>query len=264
MMPKVRVNDINMYYEEHGQGFPLVMIMGLGASGDQWGPKIIKSLADNFRLIVFDNRGAGKTDKPEIDYSIKMFAADTVGLMDALNIDQANIMGASMGGLIAQTIALTYPERVNKLILVCTTCGGRQSVQATPEAMALLADRNVPDDELKRRRLKLSYPDEWVASHPTEVEEYWELSNKNPMPDDVYARQLKAAMRFNTYDRLGEIQAPTLVMTGSEDILMPAENSKIMAERIPGAKLKVFDGGGHGFFSQFPNEVAKTVNEFLG
>ena len=127
-MPKVKVNGIDIYYEEHGSGEPVVMIGGLGADTTLWS-KQVPAFSERFRVVVFDNRGSGQSDKPDKPYSIPMFAADTVGLMQALGIERAHVVGASLGGLVAQELVLTHPEMVDRLVLVCTTSNGPRSVR---------------------------------------------------------------------------------------------------------------------------------------
>ena len=134
-MPKIKVNDINIYYEIYGEGFPYVMIMAMAGDVNWWTPEIIEASSQNFKTIIFDNRGTGQTDEPAIDYSMKLFADDTVGLMDALNIEKAHILGVCMGGFIAQEIALSYPDRVEKLILGCTHCGGSKQIPPSGKIM---------------------------------------------------------------------------------------------------------------------------------
>ncbi|OUM84410.1 MAG: hypothetical protein BAA01_00890 [Bacillus thermozeamaize] len=263
-MPTIQANGIEMYYEIHGQGTPLVMIMGLSANLDWWEPEMIERLSKRYRLLLFDNRGAGRTEKPAVEYSIPMFAQDTAALMSQVGIEKAHILGVSMGGMIAQEFALHYPERVDKLVLVCTNCGGAQSVPASPEVLGWLANRNVSPDELKQRQLKLLFPDSFVAEQPDKVERFWERVSRAPIPLEAFQRQLGAIQRFGTYDRLDRITSPTLVMTGSEDILVPPRNSEILAERIPGARLEIFPGGGHGFTGQFPEKFCQVVEQFLG
>ena len=124
-MPKIKVNDIQMFYEVHGEGFPLIMIMGFTGNTSWWDPRWIQTLSEKFKVIAFDNRGAGRTDISDREYSIKLFAEDTAGLMNALGIPQANVLGISMGGMIAQELVLNYPEKVKKLVLCSTYCGVR-------------------------------------------------------------------------------------------------------------------------------------------
>ncbi len=263
-MPTVEANGLRIYYEVHGQGFPLVMIMGLGANLDWWPPRIVERLSRRYRLLLFDNRGAGRTDKPGGRYSIRLMAGDTAALVEAVGIRRAHVLGVSMGGMIAQELALNHPERVERLVLACTTCGGIRSVPPAPRALAWLSARNVPPEVFRERQLKLLFPDEFAARHRQEIEEYWRRAGRWPTPADAYRRQLAAILRFNSYGRLPRIQAPTLVMTGDRDILVPPKNSEILASRIPGARLEVFPGGGHGFIAQFPERFCRVVEEFLG
>ena len=139
-MPYQAVNDINMYYRVSGAGYPLVMIMGLAGNSDWWPDEFIERLSQDYRVILIDNRGAGRTDAPDMEYSIPMMARDTVSLMGALGIDKAHVMGISMGGMIAQEIALLFPDAVDKLALGCTNCGPAHSVPATAETVQILAE----------------------------------------------------------------------------------------------------------------------------
>jgi pimeloyl-ACP methyl ester carboxylesterase len=263
-LPKVKVGDINIYYEIHGEGYPLVMIMGLSANKDWWHPYLIEQFSKNFKTVIFDNRGAGRTDKPKIEYSIKMFADDTVGLMDALGIKKAHILGVSMGGMIGQEIALSYPKRVNKLVLVSTSCGGPKSVPVPPETLkAMLSRGEMTDEERMRITVELLYPEEYRKSNPEIMEETFRRLMIAPIPIDAYMRQLTAASKFDSYDKLPKIKAPTIVLAGKKDVLLPWENSKILAERIPGAKLVTFEESGHGMISQNAEKFAQAVIEFL-
>jgi len=263
-LPKVRVGDINIYYEVHGEGPPLVMIMGLSANVDWWHPHVIEQFSKHFKTVIFDNRGAGRTDKPAIDYSIRMFADDTVGLMDALGIRRAHILGVSMGGMIGQEIALSYPERVDKLVLVSTTCGGPHSIPVPQETLNKMLNREgMTDEERMRLTVELLYPDEYREKNPELMEEALRRLMIAPIPLDVYMRQLQAGSQFDSYDRLPNIRAPTIILTGKKDVLLPWENSKILAERIPGAKLVTFEESGHGMISQNAEEFCREVIGFL-
>jgi len=158
-MPKARVRDVNLNYDMRGNGDPLVMIMGLGASSAAWDPRLLEELARSFTVVTFDNRGTGQSDKPDIPYSIEMFADDTAGLMDALGIARAHIFGVSMGGMIAQEFALRHAARVRTLTLGCTTAGGAHSVPPPPESLAILTAprQGVAPEEIIRRGWPLGY-----------------------------------------------------------------------------------------------------------
>ncbi len=264
MPDRIRVSDIEMNYTVKGDGKPLVMIMGLTASMDVWDPRFVAELAEHYRLLLFDNRGAGKTDAGEAQWSIKQFAEDTAGLMDALGIERAYILGESMGGMIAQEFALNHPDRTEKLVLMCTFCGGAEAVLPSEDVVGVLADLSGTPEEIARRNITITCPDDWAAAHPEVVEDIVARSCLNPMSNENALRQGETIFLFGTYERLPDIKIPTLVMCGTEDVLVPPANSRTLADRIPGARLVEFPGGGHAFHSQFPHEVAVEVIRFLG
>jgi len=253
-----------MYYEIHGEGFPYVMIIGLAADVNWWIPEVIEPSSQNFKTIIFDNRGAGRTDKPKIKYSIKMMADDTVGLMDALKIEKAHIFGASMGGMIAQEIALTYPERVERLVLCCTHCGGSKQVFPSNEIVQMMATpREVSPEELVNDIIPLVYTEDFIKNNPDFIETYKQRMLKTPIPLDSYQRQTQATMSFSSGMRLKRIKAPTLILQGKEDVLVPPENAEVLAKRIPNAKVVLFDNAAHLLFQPDPERVNNTTIEFL-
>ncbi len=261
-MPTIKVNDINVYYEIHGEGFPLIMILGLSCDVNWWPLDTINEIAKNFKTIVFDNRGVGRTDKPEIDYSIKMFADDTIGLMDALKIQKAHILGYSMGGFIAQEMILNYPERVEKLILCSTHCGGIKSIAPSNEAMNFLI--NPPEDviELINGFIPLLFTKSFIENNPKFIESYKQQMLKIPIEISSYRRQLKA-MSFNSGRRLKQIKNPTLILHGKEDILVPSGNAEVLAKNIADAKMIILDNAAHFFFQPNPEKVINVITEFL-
>jgi 3-oxoadipate enol-lactonase len=264
-MSTVRIRDLDLYYESHGGGEPLLMIMGLGGSALGWEPALVADLARSFHTIVYDNRGTGRSGKPDEEYSIDGLAADAAALLDALSLERAHIFGVSMGGMIAQEFALHYPARVQTLTLGCTTAGGRNAVPAPPEAMAILtAPRNgASDADLIRRAWPINYTPAYVQSHRDELEASIVRVLAHPTPAFAYKRQLAATFKFNTYDRLPEIAAPTLVITGADDALMPARNSEIIAGRIPGAQLKLIPNANHIFFNEKREAFVAALVPFL-
>lgn len=264
-MPKIKVNDIELCYEEHGAGEPLVLIGGYTMVKESWQLQV-EGLSDRFRVITFDNRGVGETTVPEEPFTIADMASDTVGLLDALGIDKAHFFGVSMGGLICQILALDYPDRVKKVILGCTTHGGRYAVQPEHEVMTVLAkasDPNIPVEEAVRMRLPVICSDRFINEDPERLEELVEFSMKYwPTPQGANG-QFGALSVFNVKKRLGEITCPILVITGGEDRMMPPENSKLLAEGISGAELSILDGAGHSFTFERPDEVNKVLLDFL-
>jgi len=263
-MPKVKVNDIQMFYEVHGEGFPLIMIMGLTGNTNWWDPRWIETLSEKFKIIAFDNRGAGRTDISDREYSIKLFADDTAGLMDALGISRANVLGLSMGGMIAQELVLNYPEKVKKLVLCATHCGGAKSVQASEEVLGILtADkRGMSAEEVARMTIPLLFTEDFIKNTPGVEELVIEQITKNPISNEAFMRQMSAIMNFDAYDRLSQIKTPTLILHGRQDILVPPENGSILEKAIPGSRLVSFENSAHGLMEE-TEEVLDTILEFL-
>src|SRR5262245_18753158 len=236
-MPTAKVGDIRIFYEVMGEGEPVVLIMGFGGDHLAWGFQV-RELATRYRVIAFDNRGAGETDAPDIPYTTAMMADDTVGLLDALEIDRAHVVGASMGGMIAQEVALRHRRRVRSLQLHCTF--------ARPDAQtrALLAAWRAARPALAREAyMRLQFL--WLFS-PTTWEERPEfiemilangLAQPNPQTDVGFARQGDAILTHDTLDRLPALDVPTLITVGEDDILVPPRFSRALADRIPGAAL---------------------------
>jgi len=264
-MPKAKVGDVSLHYDVRGSGEPLLMIMGLGASSARWDPALVENLARSLKVITFDNRGAGRSDKPDVPYSIRMFADDAAGVLDSLGIARAHIFGVSMGGMIAQEFALTYPKRVATLTLGCTTAGGAHTVPPPPESIAILTAprEGVPYDEILRRSWPLGYTPDYIRDHRDYLEAEIARSLEDPTPPFAFQRQFEGTLTLNVWDRLPQIKAPTFVVTGAEDVLIPAKNSEILAARIPGARLHVIEGAGHGFMTQARDEFARIFLPFV-
>ena len=265
-MPTEKVGDINIYYEIHGEGEPLLLIMGYGANSRWWDPQI-PVFSQEYQVVAFDNRGAGQSDKPDIPYTMEMMVGDTAGLLEVIGIDAAHVYGASMGGMIAQEFTLRHPDRVISLILGCTTPGGRNAVMPDEEAMTFLFDhdhrKGMTLEEQARELLPFLFSQEFIDRSPKFIDELIAGMLEYVTPLHGYQRQGEAIMGFNAYDRLPEIKAPTLVMAGTADRLIPVENSRIIASRIPGAELVIFENMGHGFLGEAVEEANKAVLDFL-
>ena len=261
-MPTIKVNDINIYFETHGVGFPLFMILGLSCDVNWWTPEIINATAQNFKTIIFDNRGIGRTDKPEMNYSIKMFADDTIGLMNTLNIQKAHILGLSMGGFIAQEIALSYPKRVEKLVLCCTHCGGGKALAPSKEALSLLL--NPPEEPIAyiNAIIPLLFTKTFIESNPDFIESYKKRILKIPFNISLYKRQLQA-IGFNSARRLQNIDIPTLILHGENDIFVPPGNAEILAKGIPNARKVILDNAAHFLFQPDTEKVTNLICKFL-
>jgi len=262
-MATVNVNDCEIYYEVHGQGDPLVLIMGLRRNVEWW-YRQLPALSQRFQVIAFDNRGAGRSDKPVMEYSMGLFAEDTAGLMEALDIQDAHILGISMGGYIAQELALNYPAKVKSLILGCTGCGGDRAVIMSPERMEkFTANKGLKPEEILRKDMDIYFSDDYVDQYPEKIEEFIEISMRYYQPANAFFRQFDACQRHDTGDRLNQLSLPTLIMTGDDDPLVPPQNSHVLKELIGDAELSVFSGGRHCFFIEYADQFnQKTVDFF--
>jgi pimeloyl-ACP methyl ester carboxylesterase len=252
-----------MHYRIIGQGPPLVLIMGLSGDLTWWEP-LARELEKDFQLLLFDNRGAGLTDKPEEKYTIPMFASDTVGLMRALDIPKAHVFGVSMGGMIAQEIALNHPDRVDRLVLGCTHGGGKGFTMPSGEAVqALTLTRGKSLEEIARQNMTLLFGPRFMEENPGFIETQIARYVENPPERRSFTQQFWAAIAHNCHDRLGEIRQPTLLLTGDADVLIPPENSRTLHAGIPGSRLVTLPGAGHVFFVEDPKGTAEVLKEHL-
>jgi pimeloyl-ACP methyl ester carboxylesterase len=259
-----------MYYEVSGEsGSPLILIQGLGASKVNWFPPHVERMAAQHRVVIFDNRGVGQTDKPAEPYTMPQFAADTAALLDALDIEKAHVFGVSMGGMIAQHVALEYPERVLGLVLGCTTAGGPgnpQFVSPSDEVIAVLTKPPSGDRAQDIRDVwPILYTPAYVEANRESLESQLQAELAYPeQPPYAFELQMGAIVQtHDTFARLGEINQPTLVQTGLEDLLVPPQNSKILVERIPDARLIEYPGGAHDYFNETGLGPVNDVLAFL-
>ena len=264
-MPTLRANGVRLFYEETGapDAPPLVLIMGWGGDHTAWALQV-PAFAAGHRVIALDNRGAGQSEVPEGSYTIPGMAEDVIGLLDALGIPRAHICGASMGGMIAQELALRHPDRVRTLQLHCTTPGidayGRFLIDT------LLAVKARGDREEYTRAVM-----PWILCRKTMVERpdfirFWidrALTYPYPIGLDGLSRQAQAIGGHDTVSRLGEIRVPTLITTGTEDILVPPSSSRELHARIPGSSLHAIDDAGHLHFIEQAEKFNAICLEFL-
>ena len=243
------------------------MIMGYNGDSRVWFRQI-PGLSQEYRVVAFDSRGNGRSDKPDVPYTMEIFARDLAGLLNALSVDAAHIYGISMGGMIAQEFALRYPDRVISLILGCTSCGGTHSIGFDEETVTFLLDmermERLTPEEQSREWLPFDFSRDFIDNNPDIVEQYIAMRVECSPPLQSSMRQAEAIMLHDTYDRLPEIKAPTLVIAGAADRLIPVENSRILASRIPNAELVILENMGHGFTGEAPEEANKAVLDFLG
>jgi len=284
-MPKVKVNDIQMYYEVKGEGFPLVMICGMNANLAWWDPRLVEGLSKHFKLVLFDNQGAGRTEISEREYTIRLFADDTADLMNALGISKAHTLGHSMGGAVAQELAINYSGKVEKLIL-CSTCSqhrGTQEERKMTEVMtrARYAMTQASKEELIRMSLSsplasdylrdflTDFPmmvyaitSEFIKENPDLARSLLQLKYRYPISPKAMMNRYDAMLRFNSRTRLKLIKAPTLVLHGRKDTTVAPEEGSILARAMLNAKLVYLEKSNH-FLEEEMGEVIELITEFL-
>jgi pimeloyl-ACP methyl ester carboxylesterase len=262
-----------------GKGKPILLISGLGGGMTSWESSTLEELSSsNHTVIVFDNRGVGNTSMGTKPSSIQQFANDTAGLMDVLKLQKADVLGYSMGSFVAQQLTLTHPEKVNRLILHGASCGGKEGVTPAPEVVELVKKlansiaNNVPiEQQDMKAALYVTLGPTWVKLHPDSIETIATnatdlLSGVTP---NAFVQQYNAVMNWYSSDwsgvcsQLPSISKPTLIITGTDDISVPAANSLILAQKIPGAWLVQIHGAGHALMAQYPHEFNKVLQTFL-
>ena len=280
----VKVNGIDLYYEIHGSGEPLLMIEGLGYSAWMW-YKQIPAFRERYQVILFDNRGAGNTDKPDTEYSIEIMADDASGLLRTLGIGPVHVLGISLGGFIAQELALRHPDLVKSLTLVSTNSGpGKRAMRNSqhmnglfklwgilPGTFEMGGKASVPlgfeygitrEDRI-RYGLSLAFTPEYFKEHPDEIARIVSWRLDNPQPGYAWTRQLMAGMNFDSSGRAEGIHAPTLVVNGAEDRIVSPESARELAGRIPDSRYVEIEGSGHLLFIERSDEFNDTVMGFL-
>lgn len=263
-MPKVSVNGLGLFYESEGVGEPVVLIPGFAAGRWIWF-KQTAELSRKFRVIVFDPRGVSASDKPEGSQTIGLLADDIAHLLKKIDIESAHIVGASFGGFVAQEFALQYPAMTRKLVLCCTSFGGPNHVAPDRETLlALASTKGLNSEERMRANLLLAFTPEYLETQTAEVDHVVHLRATNEVPEHIYMNQLQAAVSFNAESRVERIASPTLVLSGDADVIVPVQNSRNLAAKIPGAQLQIIKGGSHTFFIEQAEEFNQIVSDFLG
>jgi pimeloyl-ACP methyl ester carboxylesterase len=274
-MSTARVGDVELYYEEHGQGDPCLLIMGLAADSSAWMFQV-PAFAERYRTIVFDNRGVGRSSKPAGAYTIHQMADDAAGLLDVLGIARTHVVGVSMGGMIAQELVLRQPARVRSLVLGCTYPEPDEEIERTRQfSVAEFGGTVTAEGEMRidlsalnpmlllQHLLPRVFNQSFIDRELPKLLQVFSRSLQYGFSLEAILGQLEAAMGHRATDRLHTITAPTLVITGDADLLIPPANSEILARHIPGAKLVKVPGGSHGFNFETPEVFNRHVLEFL-
>jgi 3-oxoadipate enol-lactonase len=251
---------VKIYWEEHGEGEPLVLIMGLASTIDLW-HRTRPVMAQHYRTILIENRGVGRSDVPPPPYSIATMASDVAAVMDAAGIERARVFGISMGGMIAQEFTLNYPERVQSLVLGCTNFGGRNLKPASPKVLDVLKARGSMSPEEAARAMA---PHTYDENTPRErVEEDLQIRMRWFPTPEGYFGQLGAILSWESRERLGNIKVPTLVIHGETDELVPPENGRMITDLIPGARLLMLPNTSHIFMTDQPEISHREILSFF-
>jgi 3-oxoadipate enol-lactonase len=259
-MPFADNQGTKIYWDEQGTGAPVLLIMGLGYPSAMW-YRTRPALSASYRTIALDNRGAGESDVPPGPYSIAMMASDAAAVLDAAGVPSAHVFGVSMGGMIAQEFALQYLERVQSLILGCTAFGGSNAKRADPAAVEMLKARTWMTRE---QAAEAAIPFIYDTTTPRHLIDE-DIAQRHPWPTSPagYLAQLQAILGWESFSRLPQITAPTLVIHGRADRLVPSGNGELIAARIPGAQLVLLERASHLFSTDQPEATQRAIFEFL-
>jgi 3-oxoadipate enol-lactonase len=258
-VPIAVLDDVELYYEERGQGPALLLIAGIPAIASDWAA-LAEPLSGERRVIAYDNRGSGASTVTPAPYTCAQLAGDAVALLDALGIERADVFGMSLGGMIAQELALGWPDRVNRLVLGCTHCGLEYAVRPDREAGRAFALETDDWAERMRALAPFAFADGVDAGL---LSRFIEKKSRDVQDPEGYRGQIAAALTHDTYDRLPEIGCPTLIVTGDDDRVIPAASSDVLHERIPRSRLEVVPGAGHLFFLEQPEASVRLLEDFL-
>jgi pimeloyl-ACP methyl ester carboxylesterase len=261
----IQVDGAQIVYRRIGNGRPLLLLNGFAATSADWDPSFIDGLASSNELILLDNRGIGGSTDNRRPFDIAQLADDTARVIEAREFERASVLGWSMGGFIAQTLALQHPARINKLVLLSTDPGGTDADLASAAVWSQLIDMSGTPHEQARRLLSLLFPNDVAESIYVEFGDIVAAARAQLSPDlvDRQVAAMDAWHRNGIGNRLREIRAPTLIATGTADVLIPPSNALRLANAIPGAWLAQFNGGGHAFVAQYPRSLADLINGFL-
>jgi pimeloyl-ACP methyl ester carboxylesterase len=263
-MPYVRIKNVDLYYETHGQGDPILLIPGLASDAGTFA-HFIPSVDSNFKLIVVENRGSGRSSKPSGQYTTEIMADEAMALLDQLGIQRVHLIGKSMGGMIAQIIAAKRPELVRSLVLACTLMAHDGYGKELLEIGRVLA-QGAGLFETYRLAFLLSYSREYCMTNRGRLVEAQRFLEQASDGDELlrgYIAQSIACEKHDSTQVVGKIKAPTLVVVGNDDQITTADHSRRLAAAIANSTLKIFPRGGHGFWREFPQSVNPVVRDFL-
>jgi pimeloyl-ACP methyl ester carboxylesterase len=261
-MPKAELSGTELHYERAGEGEPLLLIQGMSGNHLVWGRPFSSLLEESFEVIAFDNRGIGLSRPVTDAFSVAEMAADTVALLDALEIESAHLLGISMGGMIAQELALAHPDRLRSLTLGCSYCGGEGSQLMDPADFQGLVEAMATGDRERvyRAMYELNLSPGFRADEGRYAE-FTEMTDALPASRETIGLQLQAIMAHDSRDRLPSLAIPTLVIHGTLDRVLGYPNGPLLASLIPGARLETFEDVGHMFWWEQPERAAELIRE---
>jgi 3-oxoadipate enol-lactonase len=261
-MATATIDGNEIHYLRRGEGEPLLLIQGMSGTHLAWGDPFLDALAPDFEVITYDHRGVGRSSRIDARFTLEQLADDAAALLDELGLESAHVMGISMGGMVAQHLALRHPQRIRTLVIGCSYAGGEGSALTPPGTFQRLSEAWRSGDQ--ERSLRTGFEinlSAGFAGRPGEYERWREMVLALRVPLAIIMLQLRAISQHDASARLGEIAAPTLLIHGTEDQMLPVQNSRVMAERIPGARLEELDGIGHLFWWEEPGRSAALVRD---
>ena len=266
-MPTVRVNDAEIFYEAHGTGRPFVFFSETACDGDIWKLYQVPEFSKDHLVIIHDYRGTGKSSKPSIDYTTQMFCDDAAAVLEQLNVRDAVILGHSMGGRVAQLLALDYPERVSRLILASTGAAFPGATGLPLTMVKEMIEWGYPK-YVREHTIQVGFTDEFVTTHAERVDEFFRTRLANLCPVEFYLRHVLARQSHDTSARLKDIRVPTLVLVGEREgdpgaAMSHRMSSEILAQNIPQAKFVVLPNQKHNYFASDPATAHKVIRDFL-
>jgi pimeloyl-ACP methyl ester carboxylesterase len=261
-MPSVDASGTELHYLRAGEGEPLLLIQGMSATHLAWGRPFLDQLEGSFDTIVFDNRGMGLSGEAELPFTIADLAADTAGLLDALELETVHAAGISMGGMIAQELALAHPERIRTLTIGASYCGGPEGTLMAPEDLQMLGTAYASGvaEQVFRAMWEINLSPDFRADD-SRFTAFTEMGSALPAPQPVVLQQMQACGAHDTHERLGQIDLPTLVIHGDADRLLGYPNGQQIAALVPGARLETLEGVGHMFWWEQPQRSAELIRE---
>jgi 3-oxoadipate enol-lactonase len=261
-MPSVDAMGTELHYLRAGQGEPLLLIQGMSATHLAWGRSFLDELERSFDTVVFDNRGMGLSGQAELPFTIADLATDTAALLDALELETVHVVGISMGGMIAQELALAHPQRIRTLTIGGSYCGGPEGTLMAPEDLQMLgaAYASGEPEQVFRAMWEINLSPTFRADDDR-FATFTEMGSALPAPQPVVLQQMRACGAHDTHKRLGKIDLPTLVIHGDADRLLGYANGRQIAALIPGARLETLEGVGHMFWWEQPQRSAELIRE---